>query len=88
MNKTPMLEIKVLGPGCANCERLEKMVYNACAELDLEADIQKITDINEFAKYGIWLTPGLVVNGKVLLQGKLPTTHTLEYWLQQANRDQ
>lgn len=83
-----MLEIKVLGPGCANCVQLEKMVYNACAELDLEADIQKITDIKEFTKYGIWLTPGLVVNGKVLLQGKLPTKHTLEHWLQQANRDQ
>jgi small redox-active disulfide protein 2 len=83
-----MLEIKVLGPGCTNCVQLEKMVYNACAELDLEADIQKITDINEFVKYGIMLTPGLVVNGKVLLQGRLPTKHTLEHWLQQANKDQ
>ena len=80
-----MLEIKVLGQGCTNCIQLEKMVFNVCAELDIDADIQKITDLNEFGKYGIMMTPGLVVNGKVLSQGKIPTKSTLEHWLKNEN---
>ena len=80
-----MLEIRVLGPGCPNCIRLERMVYNACAKLNLDADIQKITDMNEYPKYGLMMTPGLVVNSKLISQGKVPTESTLEHWLTSAN---
>lgn len=76
-----MLEIKVLGSGCPNCIRLERMVYNACAKLNLDADIQKITDMNVYPKYGLMMTSGLVVNNKLLSQGKVPTESTLEHWL-------
>ena len=76
-----MIEIKVLGPGCPNCVRLENLCKEVVEELGIEAQVEKITDINEYGKYGVMLTPGLVVNGKVLLQGKVPTKATLANWL-------
>jgi small redox-active disulfide protein 2 len=76
-----MLEIKVLGPGCPNCIRLENLCREVISEKNLEATLTKITAIDEYGKYGVMLTPGLVVNGKTLLQGKLPTKATLERWL-------
>lgn len=77
-----MLEIKVLGPGCTNCIRLENLCKEVVAEKKWTASIEKITDLKEFGKYGVYLTPGLVVNGKVLLQGKIPVKSTLEHWLE------
>lgn len=76
-----MLDIKILGPGCANCIRLEALCREVVSENNLEAKIKKIVDVNDFWKHGIMLTPGLVVNGKILVQGKLPTKRTLENWL-------
>jgi small redox-active disulfide protein 2 len=76
-----MIEIKVLGPGCPNCVRLENLCKEVVEELGIETQVEKITDINEYGKYGVMLTPGLVVNGKVMLQGKLPTKATLTNWL-------
>ena len=76
-----MLDIKVLGPGCSNCIKLENLVKEVVAENNLSANIEKITDRNRFLDYGIMLTPGLVVNGKVLSSGKIPTKSTLEHWL-------
>jgi small redox-active disulfide protein 2 len=76
-----MIEIKVLGPGCPNCLKLEALCKEVVAENKLEANIQKITNTAEFWEHGIMLTPGLVVNGKILVQGKLPTKRTLENWL-------
>ncbi len=76
-----MLEIKVLGPGCNNCLRLEELCREVVAEENLEANIEKITDRDEFGNYGIWMTPGLVVNGKVVVQGKIPVKATLKHWL-------
>jgi small redox-active disulfide protein 2 len=79
------MEVRILGPGCANCNKLEQLVFNVCAEINMDADIQKITDYQEFAKYGVMSTPGLVVNGKLLSQGKIPTKATLEHWLKEAD---
>jgi len=77
-----MLDIKVLGPGCANCTKLENLVNEVVAENNLSAKVEKITDKEKFMDYGVMLTPGLVVNGKVLVMGKIPTKHTLAHWLQ------
>lgn len=76
-----MLDIKVLGPGCTNCIKLENLVREVVAENNLPAKVEKITDRDKFLDYGIMLTPGLVVNGKVLASGKIPTKSTLEHWL-------
>lgn len=63
------MDIKVLGPGCANCHRIEEMAKKAVAELGIEATIEKITDIAEIIKYTM-STPGLVINGKLRHSGK------------------
>lgn len=76
-----MLDIKVLGPGCANCIKLENLVKEVVTENNIPVNIEKITDREKFLDYGIILTPGLVVNGKVLSSGKIPTKLTLEHWL-------
>ncbi|HOK25138.1 MAG TPA: thioredoxin family protein [Bacteroidales bacterium] len=76
-----MLEIKVLGTGCPNCKRLEDMCREVVAENNLDATIEKVSNIDEFWKYGVMLTPALIVNGKLLVQGKLPIRHTLVHWL-------
>lgn len=77
-----MLDIKVLGPGCANCIKLENLVKEVVTENNISANIEKITDKEKFMDFGVMLTPGLVVNGKVLAMGKIPTKHTLAHWLQ------
>ena len=77
-----MLDIKVLGTGCPNCIKLEKLCKEIVDENNFEANIEKITDMNEFGNYGVMLTPGLVVNGKVFSQGKTPVKNTLKNWLE------
>jgi len=79
-----MLEIKVLGTGCPNCIRLEELCREGTGDLGIEASIEKITDLNAFGNYNVFLTPGLVVNGKVLSQGKIPAKSTLENWFRKA----
>lgn len=77
-----MLQIKVVGPGCPNCQMLEARCREVVAENDLDAQIDKVTDISQFAELGIFMTPGLVVNGEVLCSGKIPATSTLKRWLE------
>lgn len=81
-----MLQIKVVGPGCQNCQNLEKLCQEALAENNLKGHVEKVTDIRQFAELGIFMTPGLVVNGKVLSSGKIPTKHTLARWLTEADK--
>jgi small redox-active disulfide protein 2 len=76
-----MLKIKVLGPGCANCVTLEKLCKEVVAENSIDAEIEKVTDYKDIMSYGIMSTPGLVLNGKVIHSGKLPTKSTLTHWL-------
>ena len=64
------MEIKVLGPGCANCYKLEELAKQAVKELGVDATVAKITDIGEIAMNGILSTPGLIVNGKVKHSGR------------------
>ncbi|HWQ82854.1 MAG TPA: thioredoxin family protein [Ignavibacteria bacterium] len=79
-----MVEVKVLGSGCARCKELEKMCFNVAVDNNIDADIQKISDLKEIMSYGIMQTPGLVINGKVKLAGKLPTAPTLLHWMQEG----
>jgi small redox-active disulfide protein 2 len=80
-----MVVVKVLGSGCARCSELEKMCFNVAAENNIDADIQKISDLKEIMSYGIMQTPGLVINGKVKISGKLPTAPTLLQWMKESN---
>jgi small redox-active disulfide protein 2 len=82
-----MLTVKVVGTGCVNCENLYELCMNIAAENELEAEIQKITKRELFTDLGIWMTPGLIVNDKVVSQGKIPTKSTLEHLLLEATKN-
>jgi small redox-active disulfide protein 2 len=64
--------IKVLGPGCKNCQNLEKNVKEALDSSGKEAEIVKVTDMIEIQKYGVMRTPGLVIDDKVVVSGRVP----------------
>jgi len=63
----------VLGPGCARCEQLARLTGQAAEELGIEYHLEKLTDISKFSDFGLMLTPGLVVDGELKVQGKVPS---------------
>jgi small redox-active disulfide protein 2 len=67
-----MLRVKVLGPGCANCARLKALTAEALEALGVEATLEYVTDRAEFSKYRLMMTPGLVVNDKLVCAGRVP----------------
>ncbi len=78
-----MMEIKVYGPGCRNCTNLEQEVINALAELNVAANVEKVTDINAIAQAGILMTPGLVINGKVKAYGRVPRREEIKRFIKE-----
>jgi small redox-active disulfide protein 2 len=72
------MEIKILGTGCSNCKTLEKLTIDALAEMNLTANVEKVEDITKIMSYGIMRTPGLVINEKVVLSGRVPSIKELE----------
>lgn len=82
-----MLNIKVAGPGCMNCEKLYSMCQDILMENNVDAELEKVSDRDKITELGIWMTPGLIVNDKVLSQGKIPIRSTLEHWLLDASKN-
>ena len=78
------VEIKVLGPGCVQCDGLEMTLMQVMAEINLVADIQHVRDIKEIGKYGVMGSPALLINGKVKSVGKVPPKNKLMEWLTDA----
>lgn len=76
-----MLTIKILGPGCANCKRLEQIARRVASDLALDANFIKVTDYNEIAAYNILSTPGLVINENLVSSGRIPTPAEVTTWL-------
>ncbi len=72
------MTIQSAGPGCMNCKTTEQRVFNACAELNLAADISHVTDYNEMAKLGVLRTPAVVIDGKVEIMGRVPSVAELK----------
>ncbi len=79
-----MLNIKVLGPGCANCRKLEEIAREAAASVGVEAEITKITDMQQIIAYDVLKTPGLVINEKLVSSGRIPTPASVAEWIRAA----
>ena len=79
------MEIKVLGSGCSKCQSTEKNVKEALAESGLDAQVDKVTDVMEIAKYGVFMTPAVIIDGKVKSSGKIPDTEEIKKWIEQQN---
>ena len=72
------MKIQIAGPGCPRCQTTEKNVINACAQLDLTADVSHIYDVKEFVKLGVMSTPAVIVDGKIVMSGRVPTVGELK----------
>ncbi len=79
-----MKVIEVLGPGCANCMRVERAAREAVAMAGVEAEVRHVTDYAEIAARGVLQTPGLVIDGKVVSSGRVPTAGDIAVWLVDA----
>ncbi|MGQ9473205.1 MAG: thioredoxin family protein [Candidatus Caldatribacteriaceae bacterium] len=72
------MKIQVVGPGCPKCQAVEANLKKACAEMGLQAEISHVYDIREFPKFGVLTTPAIVVDGKVVVSGKVPTVEEIK----------
>lgn len=76
------MDIKVLGPGCAKCQKTERIVKEAVSESGVSANVEKITDLRKIAEYGVFGTPAVVVDGDVKSVGKVPSKEDVQKWIQ------
>lgn len=76
-----MVSVKVLGPGCANCKRLEERVRHVVSERGLAAEVEKITDYAQMMRWNLMQTPGLVVDDVLVVSGRVPTEEEIAGWL-------
>ncbi len=77
------MKIKILGPGCKNCEKMEQEVKNALAELNIPADAEKVEDTIKIMEYDVFMTPALIINDKVKVSGKVPKQDQIKTWIQE-----
>lgn len=75
------VDIKVLGPGCSQCDSMEEMVMSILAEIQLPASVNHVRDMKEIARYGVMGVPALLINGKVVCTGSVPPKNKLKTWL-------
>ena len=82
-----MLNIKILGSGCANCKNVEAAARKAAAAMGMQAEFIKVTDWAEIRKYPIMATPGLVINEKLVCAGRIPSEAEVTTWLANAEME-
>ena len=82
------LEIKILGPGCVRCDKLEQDVRAILTELDIAAEVQHVRDPMAIADYGIIGTPALVINGVIKSAGKVPTRDEIVKWITETQANE
>jgi len=75
------MEIKVLGPGCAKCNKTEKLIQEVIKETNTEASVEKITDMMAIASYGVFGTPSVIIDNEVKCTGKVPKKNDIKAWL-------
>jgi small redox-active disulfide protein 2 len=77
------MKIEVLGMGCAKCNKLEQHLLEALKQLNVDAEVVKVSDLKRISSYGILMTPGLVINGKVYSSGKIPQIDQIKNWIEE-----
>ena len=78
------MKIKVLGTGCAKCIALENKIRELVSQNSIDAEVMKVTDLQQIMAYGIMMTPGIVINEKVVSYGKIPKDNEILAWLNEA----
>jgi small redox-active disulfide protein 2 len=76
-----MKTVKILGSGCANCRKLEAVAREAASAAGVEAEFVKVTDLTDIMSYDIMSTPGLVIDGRLVSSGRIPTRAEVQGWL-------
>jgi small redox-active disulfide protein 2 len=76
-----MKAIRVLGSGCANCNNTARLIEETAKALGVEARVEKVTDMGQILGYGVMSTPGVVIDGKVVHAGGVPSHAAVEAWL-------
>jgi small redox-active disulfide protein 2 len=79
-----MLNIKILGSGCANCQKVEQIAKKVVATLSVDATFHKVTEMQDIMKYPILSTPGLVLNEKLVCAGRIPSEAEVTTWVTSA----
>ena len=72
------MKIQIAGPGCGRCQATEKVVKEVCKDLKLQADIEHVYDIREYSRLGVRLTPAVLLDGKIIFAGRVPTAEELK----------
>jgi small redox-active disulfide protein 2 len=77
------MKIEILGTGCPKCKKLAELVEETINELGVSAEIIKVTDINKIIDYGVMVTPALVIDGDVKVEGKIPSKEEITKWIEE-----
>lgn len=80
------MEIKVLGTGCAKCKAVEKEVKEVLAELGVDANVEEVKDMSKILQYKVMMTPGLVIDGKVVYSGHVPSKADVRKMIEEARK--
>ena len=78
------MKIEVLGSGCAKCKKAESNIVSVVERLRLDAKVIHVTDLNKILDRGVMMTPAVFINGKKVLEGRVPTVKVIEKWLSHA----
>ncbi|MBU0995984.1 MAG: TM0996/MTH895 family glutaredoxin-like protein [Proteobacteria bacterium] len=76
------MEIKILGPGCAKCEKTEKLLRDYVTKNKIDATVEKVSDLMQIAGFGVFSTPAVVVDGEVKISGRVPKEKEIKDWLE------
>lgn len=84
VDRKPGLDIRILGPGCVSCNKLNTLVIEALQRLHIAADVEHVHELDEIWRYGVTQTPALIINDQVKSSGRMPTPAQVEEWLQEG----
>ncbi|HHY12145.1 MAG TPA: thioredoxin family protein [Firmicutes bacterium] len=77
------MKIEVLGSGCSKCRKTEKMISDVVRKLGVEAEIVHVTDLNQIVDRGVMMTPAVFIDGRKVMEGKMPTMAQIQKWFEE-----